>query len=442
VRLRHLSLGNRALGLLTLTIAVALLLGDFTGVLRSTFSGGGRMVTAVFANAQQLQSGDLVRVRGIDVGHVTGIRLDPGGRSATVTMQVDRAAGPLYADAGAQLRSRTILGASYALYLDPGTPSAGPLGARPIPETRTSNQVELEDLATVDRGGARTGLQTMPGELAQALSNPAAPTQALGQLATISPALATGVGGLRGQNLDRDLRQMMSATASTVQALDTPTNTLRTLVSAAAATLETTAVSQSDIRATIAAAPGTLASTDETVTRLDTTLALADPLLARLEPSVPQVAPTVGALHVTVTGLSRLLARAVPLLRALRPAVGSLAQASRTGLPLLVGLTPTFDRVNSRILPYMAAVDPETKHSTTEMIGGTFTALGSGAPAQEDANGHFIRFPVTAGSSSTYLPCQIYYGNPDARKLAECQTLNQALQTFFNYLSSQVPAKP
>jgi phospholipid/cholesterol/gamma-HCH transport system substrate-binding protein len=425
--------------LVTLIVAVALLLGDFTGVLRGAFSGGGRTVTAVFANAEQLEPGDLVRVRGTDVGKVTGIRLDPGGRSATVTMDVDSSAGPLYADAGAQLRWRTILGASYAVYVDPGNASAGALGARAIPETRTSNQVEFEDLAALDQGGARTGLQTMPGELAQAFSDPAAPAQALGRLAGISPALATGVGALRGQNPDSDLRQMISATASTVQALDTPTNTLRTLIAAAAATLQSTAASQSDIRAMIADAPGTLASTDETVRQLDTTLALADPVVARLLPAASQVAPTVGALHTTVTRLNRLLGRAVPLLHALRPAVGALAQASRTGLPLLVGMTPTLDRVNSRILPYMAAVDPETKHSATEMIGGTFTALGSGAPAQEDANGHFIRFPVTAGSSSTYLPCQIYYGNPDAKKLAECQSLNQALQTFLNYANSQLP---
>jgi ABC-type transporter Mla subunit MlaD len=279
----------------------------------------------------------------------------------------------------------------------------------------------------------------MPGELAKAFSDPAAPASALGQLAAISPSLTTGVGALRGQTLDSDLRQMVSATASTVQALDTPTNTLRTLIGAAAATLQSTAASQSDIRATIAAAPATLASTDTTVRQLDTTLALADPLLARLVPPASRVAPTLSALHATVTRLSRLLVRAVPLLHALRPAVGSLAQAARTGLPLLAGMTPTFDRVNNQILPYMGAIDPETKHSATEMIGGTFTALGSGAPAQEDANGHFIRFPVSAGSSSTYLPCQIYYGNPDAKKLAECQSLDQALQTFLNYANSQLP---
>jgi hypothetical protein len=76
------------------------------------------------------------------------------------------------------------------------------------------------------------------------------------------------------------------------------------------------------------------------------------------------------------------------------------------------------------------------------MIGGTFTGLGSGAPAQESAAGHFIRFPATSGSSPVYLPCQIYYGNPDAQKLIECQTLQQALQTYLSYSPFGPPPRP
>jgi virulence factor Mce-like protein len=429
---------NRLLGLVTIGVLLLLLIGDFTGVLRSAFSGGGRTVKAVFADAQQLQTGDLVRVKGVDVGKVTAIKLNPGASSATVTMQVDSPAGPLYANASAALRWRTILGASYAVYLDRGTPSAGPLPNSTIPESRTANQVQVEDLAgALTGGGARSGLQAMPAELGQALRDPLPPAQSFTTLAAISPSLATGVGALRGQNLDGDLQTLVSATASTVHALDTPTAELRTLIAAGAATLETTAAQQSAIRGMLAAAPGALQSTDVTVKQLNTTLRLADPLISRLIPTAPSVAPTLAQLHPTVVGLSNLLHRAVPLLHALRPAVTSLAQASQVGLPLLVGVTPSLDRTNNQILPYMGAIDPETKHSAAEMIGGTFTGLGSGAPAQEDANGHFIRFPVSFGSLSTYLPCQIYFGNPDAKKLIECETLQQALTTFLNYVNSQ-----
>ncbi|HEX4110775.1 MAG TPA: hypothetical protein VHX88_21780, partial [Solirubrobacteraceae bacterium] len=57
---------DRILGLITLAVVLALMLGDFTGVMRNAFSGGGRTLRAVFADTQQLQSGDLVRIRGVD----------------------------------------------------------------------------------------------------------------------------------------------------------------------------------------------------------------------------------------------------------------------------------------------------------------------------------------------------------------------------------------
>jgi hypothetical protein len=50
-----------------------------------------------------------------------------------------------------------------------------------------------------------------------------------------------------------------------------------------------------------------------------------------------------------------------------------------------------------------------------------------------DQNGHFIRFPATAGSSPFYLPCQTYLGNPSAKQLVACQSLQQMLQAFLNY---------
>jgi phospholipid/cholesterol/gamma-HCH transport system substrate-binding protein len=433
-------LGDRALGLITICVVAGLIAGDFTGVLRGAFSGGGRTVKAVFTDTQQLQKGDPVRVQGVDVGQVTGVTLDRGAQDSTVTMSVGSSAGPLYADAGASLRWRTVLGASYAVSLTRGTPAAGNLGSQTIPASRTSNQVELDALAAFDKGAVRTGLQTMPGELARALRDPQPPAQALGTLADISPSLATGLGAVRGQSLDSDLQNAIAASAQTVKALDAPNDQLRTVVAAASATLRTTALAGGDVRATIARSPAALQSTDTTVKQLDTTLTAADPLVAKLRPAAPAVASTVAQLHPTVVGLDDLLRRAVPLLDALRPAVSSLAQAARGGLPLLNGLTPSFDRVNNTILPYLGETDPGTAHTTSEMIGGTFTGLGSGATAQMDANGHFIRFPVTAGSTPVYLPCQIYYANPDAAKLLECQSLQQALQTFLSYSPFGPPA--
>jgi hypothetical protein len=128
-----------------------------------------------------------------------------------------------------------------------------------------------------------------------------------------------------------------------------------------------------------------------------------------------------------------LLRNAVPLLRSLRPAVTSLASVSRQGLPLLAELQPALDKVDGKILPFLDEVDPETRRSTSEMIGPTFAGLGAGAAGQEDGNGHFIRFPATSGSSPLYLPCQIYFGNPDKDKVLACESLQKDLDRFLTF---------
>jgi hypothetical protein len=176
-----------------------------------------------------------------------------------------------------------------------------------------------------------------------------------------------------------------------------------------------------------------LARADRTVAALDHTLRLADPLVADLRRPAPQVAPTLRALRPTVVRADALLRRAEPLLHALRPATTALVTASRVSLPLVRELAPSLERLDRTILPYMAEVDPETQHSTSEMIGPTFTGLGSGAAGQQDVNGHFIRFPATSGSSPAYLPCQEYFGNPSAPKTVACKSLQDALNSYLSY---------
>ena len=68
----------------------------------------GRIVTADFANTQQLRTGYDVRIDGVTVGTVDKIAVAGDRRGATVTMRLNKDAGPLYADAGAAIRWKTL----------------------------------------------------------------------------------------------------------------------------------------------------------------------------------------------------------------------------------------------------------------------------------------------------------------------------------------------
>jgi hypothetical protein len=68
------------------------------------------------------------------------------------------------------------------------------------------------------------------------------------------------------------------------------------------------------------------------------------------------------------------------------------------------------------------------------MIGPALAGLGSGGAGQRDVNGHFFRFPVSAGSAPFYLPCNIYLNEPTMKgELLKCQSLQDDLKALAGY---------
>jgi virulence factor Mce-like protein len=417
--------GPVASGLIVVVLVSAVMIAQFTGIVRKAFAPSTRTVTAQFADAQQIKAGDPVRIHGVETGEVKRVTLAPDGRTALVAMKVKNS-DHLYRDARATARWRTLLGGSFIVDVDPGRASSGELGGRPIPPGRTANQVELEDVTSVDQGAARRGLTTMPKELAQAFSQSDAPAGTFRALATVAPSVARGVGALRGTRPDVDLRDLIANTRSTMRALDAPSD-VRGLIENGADALGATAAHRDDIEQTVAAGPRTLAQVDRTLTRLDRTLAVADPVLDKLQPASGELAPTLHELHPTVTGATTLLRRATPLIHALRPAVTSLTDVGRNGTPLLDALTPSIKRLGERVFPDLNEVDPQTGVNSAVAAGAWLEALGPGSVGTLNDSGRVIRFPAAVNTNSLELPCDIFVNDPDKSKLIECRSLDSAL---------------
>jgi virulence factor Mce-like protein len=423
--------GKELLGLLALVGAVGGMLLAFNGFIGRLLNGStaSHTVRAEFATVSTLSHGDPVELDGLQVGTVTNITLTPNGHGALVTMHVNNDAGPLYRDASATVAWRTVFGAEFEVDIDRGTPATGRLGSAVIPESQTTTQVELDDIASIDRGTVKQGLQALPGALGQALGDKSGLAHDAAALTDASPAITTGIGALRGLDPPTDLKTLISSTAHVVTSLDSPDNQARALVAGLAATLQTTANRSQDIQSTLALAPAALQQTETTAGILSHTLSLVNPLVAKLQPSAPRIAPVLRALQPTLSGADLLLHHADPLLRALNPAVQRLAAAAGPATSILTTLQPAFSQLDHTILPYLNQVDPTTKHTTAEMIGPTLEGYGPGAAGGQDTNGHIFRFPAVAGSGSVYLPCQIYAGDPSS-KLIQCESLQQALQAL------------
>ncbi|WP_354700105.1 hypothetical protein DSM112329_00368 [Paraconexibacter sp. AEG42_29] len=422
---------HKTMGIIAVAGVALLLYGTYAGIIRSVLAGSTPEVSAVFRNVATLREGDLVRVRGVNVGKVEKLESVDGGRATKVTMSVDEDAGEIHADARAKVAWRTLLGGAFAVNLDPGREESGKLSGD-IPLKQTSSQVELDDITSVVAGDARRGLKQIPPQLTDAMRDPQTLKDLGETLDEQSPSIEQGLNAARGTAKDRDLQALVTETTKTVKALDAPDDGLNRLVSGAGGTLQVTAAREADLRATIGTAPGVLRNTDITLARLDTTLGVLDPVVDKLRDPAGKVAPALIRLSPVVRGGDRLLTRATPLLRDLRPAVSSLAAASRRGTPLLEELQPSITRLDKTILPYFNETDPETTHTTAEMVGPGLGGLANVA-APFDSNGHVLRFPFTGGSSPLYLPCQVYAGNPDKTKAIECRNLSKVLNDYLTF---------
>lgn len=423
---RHFVIGVVALSLLAFVLVF-----NYYGGLRGAFTVDGAEIQADFPSTATLAVGDPVRVRGVQVGKVREVEPLADAEGSRVTMTLADAAQPLYRDASAEVSWRSLLGGAFVVEVDPGTSSAGRLGSQPIPLSQTTAQVELDDVTSVARGDARSGLKQIPTELSAALAEPDAVRGVAGTLADVAPDVDRGLGGLRGQLPDKDLRDLVSATAATMDALDDPAP-LSTVVAGGAVTFETTAARAADIRTTLAQAPAAMDNTNATLADLDGTLDVLDPLVSRLQAPAGDLAPALRALNPLLTDADRLLDDARPLLEELPGTVRAVGRVGRHGVPLLNEFEPSLVRFDDRILPYVDERDEETQHTMAEMFGPGAGGLALVA-AQLDPNGHYLRFPASAGSGSFYLPCQTFAGNPDSDKFVECKNINELVDTYLNY---------
>lgn len=427
------------IGMGLIAVSLLLVVAGLGGFLKNPFGGEDmRTVRAVFDTTQQLRVGDDVRLAGVTAGTVKDISLNPSREASVVTMEVEKSAGPLFDDARATVQYKTVLGGTFYLDLDLGS-SGRPLGAGPIPESRTLSQVELDDVLDITKGGGKEGLQILTGEMAEALRGEDDFAALFDKIADVSPPVSKGLEAVRGEQLDRDLQGFVHNSARTIAAFNTPRDEIRDVIAGGAATLQTTAARDDELRAMLDLMPSTSREVNATLSRLQITLNVADPLVGDLQASARFIEPTFAALRPTLVDTNGLLNRARPLIRGLRPASISIAGAARRALPIVRALRPSFDRLQQRNLPALLEVDAVTEKSTATMIGGGLTGL-AGISGQMDANGHLIRFPATSGSSPiSSLPCQTYFNNPDSESFISCSNLKDAVATYLDYDPTSPP---
>jgi len=398
------------------------------------FGGSGTTVTADFSYAADVVPGRTpVRVDGVDVGTVSGVSLLGSGHGVRVTMTLNDNPGfTVKQDATASLRWRTLLGLNYYVDLKPGSRSAAPLGSSAIPESRTSSQVELDQVLEPLNASGRQAFRTMIDQFGTGFGDATAVRNTLQATAPAMQTLAQGLPGLRGTNPGVDLPRAITETNKWIGILARDDSRVGGLVDSGQTALAVTAANRLDLGAVFDQAPGALTQTQATMTRLRTTLAILDPIARQLEPGATQVASAAEQARVALSSATPLLAELKPTLAAIRPSVSSLSTAAGAGVPVVQSLGHTLSRMQTTFIPFLNSVDPDTKLKNYEAIGPALGSVSS-VLGYGDKYGSLAGFEAGVGENviGGVSPCSTFINNPDVTQKIDCAAITQLLQHIF-----------
>jgi ABC-type transporter Mla subunit MlaD len=435
------------LGLSVLIGGTLLWVLAFTGGINGLFAGSTHTLKADFGSIEDIVSNDPVRVNGVQVGSVSGTQVDRDGTGATVTIKLDSNAPTIYRDAHANILWRTALGANDAIAIDPGTPGAGRLGSATLPRSQDTNQVELDQITQgAFQGGAPSGTRTLLQQLAVGFSTtPQILSNDFNTLARVAPAANVGIGAVRGEIPDTDLKNLVRNAGQAAKAITVGTDgsETRQFVASAATALTSVAASPSNLKVTLDRAAVVFQNLNETFADLNGVTNQLRPLVAKLSPEVGQIAPTLVDLHPAVDHADTLLHDALPLLHQLQPAVDSVAGAAKVGVPVIDALNPSLQRLETDILPAFGERFPEDgDRPVYSLIGATLDQLNIANFYNSTGNLADFTLGPEDVSGVQILPCTVDFSGED---LLVCESLADTLSEVFtggtNLLQS-LAAKP
>jgi virulence factor Mce-like protein len=358
--------------------------------------GGGQTVSAHLPDVVNARPGEPVRIDGVDKGTITGVQRAPDGDGGILTMNLDSSVH-LHADATLALQWRTLFGWNMAVNIDPGSPSAPPLGGRQIPLDQTTSQVEFDQLLQPIDTNSRAAIETTFTQLARAFADPAAPRT---DIALLQPTMinTSAVAALRGTQFG-DLTRLTKALRTTTAALGSNEAALGGLVWSADSAVGVIAARRANLNTFLASSPGMLSTLGTSMQNTRAMLNQLAPLMHDLQPGARELAPSADSAIPAFERLGGVLQRLRPTLNVLDPTLGQLNDLARSGIPLSGQLNSILGTVRGQILPSLNRTDASTGLREFAEIGPWLGAAASMA-GEFDSLGHWFRFEGGLGPNS------------------------------------------
>jgi phospholipid/cholesterol/gamma-HCH transport system substrate-binding protein len=393
------------IGRVAAVAAVAVALVAVAVILMS--GGSTYQVRAVFQNASQIVSGDLVEVSGSSIGTVSNIALTPDGQAQLTLTITDKSYDPLRQGTQATIRQLSLSGiASRYVDLRPGSVANGKIAPNgTIPTNDTTSEVDLDEIFNTLNGPTLKGLQDVFQGSASQFKGAGKKAQAAFQY--LNPAVAASSALFR--ELDRNTGQFTNflvKTSNLVSDVSTRSTDLSGLISHLSTTTQALAAQRTNLAQSLQRLPGFMRLANTTFVNLRSALDDLKPLVDDSKP----VAPKLQKLLVQLRPLAR---NSVPTLNDLsniirRPgAANDLIELTKLGVPLAAatvrnvtadgkvraGAFPESTQALNQSTPELATARPYAVDLTGWFEGYTH-------PGITDANGGSSRIAPVIGVGS------------------------------------------
>jgi phospholipid/cholesterol/gamma-HCH transport system substrate-binding protein len=277
-----------------------------------------REVTATFRGVGQLQEGNPVKVRGVNVGRVTAVRLSERGDGVFVTMTI-RPNVVLPSDAGVLLSTESLFGDWMAQIV-----SRSQYPDLEFVSTRQGNVLPgaaLPDISELTAVAARisSDIETLSDRVQLAFTEETAVKirQTLENVTEVSDQLE-GFIGQQTRTYDQVSRNVLESTANVRRTTETFQST---------ATEVRSTINRGDVQAILGNARQASANLELLSRQLGTSTGALPGVLARVDSTVATFGATAAALNATISGLQPALGEVGPTLAEARSAVASLNAA-------------------------------------------------------------------------------------------------------------------
>jgi phospholipid/cholesterol/gamma-HCH transport system substrate-binding protein len=377
---------------------------------------------AVFATAVNIRPKSPVRIAGVNVGKVTGLKRD--GETGLVSMEIESKGLPIHADATLKIRPRIFLEGNSFVELQPGSPSVKTLSSgSTIPSTQTSDPVQLDQVLDALNTDTRANLQNFLAGYGDGLTRkPTAAENAeqdpdvygLNAAQALNKSYHRGPSALRGSAIvnqavsgteEHDLSKLIASIGKVTAALNVHEQDLSELFPNFDAFFHNFAVQSASLSATVAILPSSLRTIDRSFAALDAAFPSTRTFATELIPGVKLLPSTISA---SLPWIAQVQASLAP------SELGGVAQGLLTATPALAklfGEQPAFFRQTEAFSKCLTKVfypaittkiqdGPNTSGvEAYKEFFSTLTGL-AGLGQSFDGNGTMSRFLVGGGGAT------------------------------------------